>query len=445
MKNLLMFFGFIISIQAVSQEYGLGALKTDPEIYKRIGQAPLPIGSNIPISVDLSYKMPPVGNQFTQNSCVAWTVAYANYSYLNNQNNNCEYLQNGIVDNSCIFSPSYIYNQINGGQNRGTHFDQAFKIMLEQGVPPLYAMPYDPNNWWVQPSSHAKQIASRHKIQSYWQLGTKGHDFYLESKAYLAQGFPIIASVKVDNYLKRQQNFSRPYVWNRWNGLIEQMGHAILIVGYNDNNQTFKFINSYGPNWGNEGYGYISYDMYKRVLNEAYIIKPQNINRISDANILSDDKNLNTNDINNGLYFNLDNVNHHLFPPGQLPAPIDFFSKYMTFNGSVSIPAGLGKTAQVVIYFYLNENGNKGKFIYSTNPSTRTLHGQAVTGTPTVELDPNTIFEDTFHAKFRYSDLYVSKGYPYTVLQTNLIAEPILFIDDFPIKKGNLHYFFVRL
>lgn len=37
-------------------------------------------------------------------------------------------------------------------------------------------------------------------------------------------------------------------------------GHALTFVGYNDETQEFKFANSWGKNWGDNGYGYLKYD-----------------------------------------------------------------------------------------------------------------------------------------------------------------------------------------
>ena len=57
-------------------------------------------------------------------------------------------------------------------------------------------------------------------------------------------------------------------IWNAVNGVIPPRngqiigGHAILIVGYNDSKQQFKFKNSWGGGWGEHGYGYLSYDHY---------------------------------------------------------------------------------------------------------------------------------------------------------------------------------------
>ncbi len=38
------------------------------------------------------------------------------------------------------------------------------------------------------------------------------------------------------------------------------IGHAVCLVGYDDNKNAFKFINSWGTSWGIDGYGWISYD-----------------------------------------------------------------------------------------------------------------------------------------------------------------------------------------
>ncbi len=37
-------------------------------------------------------------------------------------------------------------------------------------------------------------------------------------------------------------------------------GHAILLIGYDDKTNVFKFQNSWGIKWGDKGYGYIPYD-----------------------------------------------------------------------------------------------------------------------------------------------------------------------------------------
>jgi len=97
MKHSFLFLSLIFVNFVSAQNFYSGALPTDTNVYNQIGQAPLPIGSNIPNVIDLSQDMPPAGNQYYQNSCVAWALAYANYSYINHINNSCNYLTNNSI------------------------------------------------------------------------------------------------------------------------------------------------------------------------------------------------------------------------------------------------------------------------------------------------------------------------------------------------------------
>lgn len=65
-------------------------------------------------------------------------------------------------------------------------------------------------------------------------------------------------------------------------------GHAILIIGYNDTSRLFKFKNSWGTSWGDNGYGYISYDYY--IYNNMYdlwsLYTVEDLNREIGLNII---------------------------------------------------------------------------------------------------------------------------------------------------------------
>lgn len=49
-------------------------------------------------------------------------------------------------------------------------------------------------------------------------------------------------------------------------------GHAIALIGYDDTRQAFMFVNSWGPFWGLNGYGWISYDLIANNDLEAYVM-----------------------------------------------------------------------------------------------------------------------------------------------------------------------------
>jgi C1A family cysteine protease len=79
-------------------------------------------------------------------------------------------------------------------------------------------------------------------------------------KQVLSSGSPIIFGIVVYSSFE-SSNASKYGVIPMPNISKEKNlgGHAILLVGYDDKSQTFKFQNSWGTSWGNSGYGWIPY------------------------------------------------------------------------------------------------------------------------------------------------------------------------------------------
>lgn len=49
-------------------------------------------------------------------------------------------------------------------------------------------------------------------------------------------------------------------------------GHAICIVGYDDDRKLLKFINDWGPDWEDHGYGYLPFAYFEAESSEAWAI-----------------------------------------------------------------------------------------------------------------------------------------------------------------------------
>jgi len=47
-------------------------------------------------------------------------------------------------------------------------------------------------------------------------------------------------------------------------------GHAICVMGYDDRQELFKFKNSWGRKWAENGYGYLSYQYMDRYCSDAW-------------------------------------------------------------------------------------------------------------------------------------------------------------------------------
>ncbi len=239
-----------------------------------------------PTSVDLSSQMPPVGNQGSQGSCVAWATSYYYKSWQEKQ----EHTNWDLANTWYQFSPSFIYNQINGGVDQGSSFWDAFRVMQNTGDVDIAEMPYSQSNWTKQPTAAQLQAASPYRISANWNAFWNQYDFgpynppndisgiknWLASGKILVMGIPIFYDFP---------NFSgapaKPYY--DYNGTSSFAGgHGVCIVGYDDNINPggsdadhrggFKMVNSWGPNWNgtSHGYVYLSYDFVKRYVWEAW-------------------------------------------------------------------------------------------------------------------------------------------------------------------------------
>jgi C1A family cysteine protease len=434
-----------------AQNYSTGLIFSSAAEYAKIPEASMPLGAgNVPTVVDFSVNMPPVGDQNPQNSCVAWAIAYGCKSYQEKMKGGYTYTTSGSLDYSKVFSPAFLYNLINNGQNVGTSFVDACEIAKEYGLCTWQAMPYQPNNWVTRPNANQLEAAKKFKIETYRRLDLT--DATTSIKAQLLGGLPVIISTVIDkNYYNGGFNTTQnPYIWKSVGSISAGMGHAILIVGYDDNKNAFKFMNSWGQNWGNNGYGWISYNVVKSVVREAYIIKSSQMPNTDVTNnpLTQNNNTLDNNDINNyGLSFNIYNVFHE----NNFTAPgVPVLNRKMIVQGNVSIPKNLGSRIQIVINFYFNNAGYKGIPVGSINPNYALLNGTAATGTSVLTLPQGTNYANTWEAYMPYSVLNISRGQfnpwgVYVPATSYLFAEPVLFMDGFPVRIGGLIPFSVSI
>jgi hypothetical protein len=113
----------------------------------------------------------PRGTRVSQNSCVAWASAYALKSYHENLERQWGYdPPTAGGQGEKVFSPAFIYNQINGGRDKGSYIHQAMALFVQQGAAPWKYMPYSARDYLTQPSQQARQVAAKYRARSYFQL-----------------------------------------------------------------------------------------------------------------------------------------------------------------------------------------------------------------------------------------------------------------------------------
>ncbi|HEY9843035.1 MAG TPA: C1 family peptidase [Candidatus Obscuribacterales bacterium] len=244
-----------------------GLTFADPAQLRGIPLAELPYaGFELPLRVDLSEHMPQPGFQGRQNSCVAWVSAYAVKTYQEKLEQRYTLTRSGQMDLHKVFSPSFVYNQINQGRDGGATLIDALNLLSGRGALPLADMPYEIENFTRQPSTEQLRHARRYRIAYWRQVNVSDQQ---ELKAHLLAGYPIMIGAMVDESLYRLKPGT---VWRRSAGK-SLGGHALVLVGYDEGRQAFKLMNSWGPRWADQGFGWVAYRQLARVMREGYVAK----------------------------------------------------------------------------------------------------------------------------------------------------------------------------
>ncbi|MFL5811908.1 MAG: FG-GAP-like repeat-containing protein [Flavisolibacter sp.] len=213
--------------------------------------------SSCPSSIDLSAQIPAPEDQGVQGSCVAWAVGYYIKSYW-------EGIENSWAFNtsSHLTSPQYLYSQTHFTMTRGgggSNIGDAMSLLVSKGAATLDVCPYDPSDWYGflnMPTDQMHQQAFRFRNMDWTALPLRNIDAI---KTRLCNGYPVaMGGIPIYPDLDNL-NFSND-TYDDLSGTRREY-HAIAIIGYDDTRQAFKFINSWGPSWGLNGYGWISYNL----------------------------------------------------------------------------------------------------------------------------------------------------------------------------------------
>lgn len=214
----------------------------------------------LPVSADLTGRMPPVGRQGKLSSCTAWAVAYAARGYYASS-----YEGRDIRSPANVPSPSYVYHLSRGPDCGGTSIIKAVDV-LTRGAPSLAAYPYA-DQCAAPPSADVVARASDFRVRGFSRVE---HTRLDDLKGQLAQSNPVLISFADSPAFHR----------HRGDGVFEEPAfpgpnfgwHAMTMVGYDDRRQAFRLINSWGPGWGDRGYAWVSYDVIRTRVRAAGVL-----------------------------------------------------------------------------------------------------------------------------------------------------------------------------
>lgn len=223
----------------------------------------------LPKSVDLRRDWWPVGNQGSTGSCVGWSTGHSLLRYHMVKAKKIKqdekisvrfiWMASKEMDEYREYPTTFI-------DDAGTSLKQALITAKKVGALKADILPFKGKMAKI-PESKFKETAAKLKITAYFNLIDRKKDKINMFKNWLAQRGPILTCLDVDsswdNLMKNGKDTMEKYMKNK-----DERGHAVSIVGYTPTH--FIIRNSWGPKWGNNGFGFASYEYVNEAFKEAY-------------------------------------------------------------------------------------------------------------------------------------------------------------------------------
>ncbi|ESQ77878.1 C1 family peptidase [Asticcacaulis sp. YBE204] len=261
---------------------GLDALP--PEEYAQEPAAPRARSAVLLSKADLTPYFPNPGDQGMMGSCSGWAVSYGARSY---------YLAGETKKKPTttdeISSPGFVFNQsssrpnIKGDQCGGATFRGALNVLVNVGSTSWTYWPYTDTTCMPNvPSNDALAVSSRWKIPGYDAFTTENIKTLDSYRERLERGHPVIVGLTINT----DEWFRMPkgnYTYTLGATSLMAGGkhgyHAMVVIAYDDDRVAangdkgaFKLINSWSRDWGDGGYVWISYEAFKAMVKEAYVM-----------------------------------------------------------------------------------------------------------------------------------------------------------------------------
>ena len=273
-KFLFISFLILFTTAFYAQEFVTG-LEFSKEKYENVTET-VPLITRSVTSVPRNYSLkaysPTPGNQGRQPSCVGWASGYGARTIANAIKNG--WSNNRTKINQNTFSPAFVYNLIKfkGDNNckRGSYIADAMKLLNTYGILELKDFSYDQTSCVKNPSSYGLQKAKQNTILTYERLAKWDNPYNLVGKVKkaIANKNPVVIGMQVSSTFYKAKGY--------WNGIHtgKPGGHAMVVVGYDDDKYggAFELLNSWGTNWGNNGYIWVRYNDFKKNTKTAYVL-----------------------------------------------------------------------------------------------------------------------------------------------------------------------------
>lgn len=169
-------------------------------------------------------------------------------------------------------SPKFLYAQVHTGY--GSYVKDNVALLCSRGITTENLL-----SSYINGNPPSEQFMTRKE-----DITANAYDAALE---FIARTYVTWDKMNIDSYKQAIMTgngcivvaHGNNYLWQNANIMLpdnpQQMTwlHGIYLTGWDDNRKAFKFINSWGSNWGQGGYGYLPYSY----LAKGYLYNPMTI------------------------------------------------------------------------------------------------------------------------------------------------------------------------
>jgi len=220
--------------------------------------------TTIPV-VDLSMYCSSVKDQGNEGSCTAF-ASLACMEFLEKKFNTTNYTD--LSEQFTYYVTRYNIMKDNPVTDSGAYISDVLSSLVQYGTCTLAQFPYI-DNPLIVPSLIIYNQAKVNKVIQYANIVSIN-----VLKSVLYSGYAVICGFVCYSNIYNAVNGVIPVSNNDIIG-----GHAVLLVGYDDNKKLFKFKNSWGTSWGVNGYGFLPYQYFNDgSITELFVIYCEDIN-----------------------------------------------------------------------------------------------------------------------------------------------------------------------
>jgi C1A family cysteine protease len=205
-------------------------------------------------SVDLRKDFSNIRNQGQQGSCTAYALTSI-YEYI---------LKSNKAEKADLSEAFLYYNSRKKAGDKdkddGSSYHYAFESLVESGICEEFLMPYCDKDFTTEPTQEAYDDALQRRVKKAVNVNRNIEDL----KSALEDGYPIaISAILCDSFGKGHKGIiSLPTEEELEKAQKEgskHYRHAMVICGYNNDDKLFIVRNSWGTEFGDNGYCYIPY------------------------------------------------------------------------------------------------------------------------------------------------------------------------------------------